>query len=328
MNLSIERSAVFDSSISLIGNTPLVQLKHIASDLDARVFVKLEYLNPSGSLKDRIALQIIRDAEKQGKIRPGVSTIIEASTGNTGIALSYIGTILGYKVRIYVPEGVSIERKKIMEQYGATVQIMGGEEEKKLKEKSISGGIVEIPGRLKCLDVEKNEPNTYWARQFSNPSNTYAHTITGQEIIRALNRRIDGFTASIGTGGTLMGITQKLKEINQKIRVIGVEPASAKLPLLSEYQKQGKLIRTDVSGGIITDIIEAKLVNEILQVTDADAIEMAHRLVREEGLFCGISSGANVFAALKLAKELGTGNIVTILPDSMDRYLSEEHYTT
>lgn len=148
-------AGIFENSISLVGNTPLIQLKHVAGNLEAKVFVKAEFLNPSGSIKDRIALQIIKDAEKQGKIRPGISTIIEASTGNTGIALSYIGTMLGYTVRIYVPEGVSVERKKIMERYGAKVEVMGGEEEKRLKEKSISGGIVEIPGRLKCMDSEK-----------------------------------------------------------------------------------------------------------------------------------------------------------------------------
>jgi cysteine synthase A len=318
---------IYKSSVELIGRTPLVQLKRVANGLGANVFVKLEYLNPSGSIKDRIALKIIKDAEKQGKLKPGISTIVEASTGNTGIALSYVGTMLGYKVRIFVPEGVSTERVRIMQRYGASVEVIGADEERRLKERSISGGVVEIPGRLKCAEIEKKERDIFWARQFSNPSNTLAQIETGQEILDVLGEA-SGFTASIGTGGTLLGIGSALSRANKDMKIVAVEPASAKLPLLKEYQKLGKIVRTEVSGGIISDIIEAGIVDEILQVTDDEAIAMAHRLVREEGLFCGISSGANVLAALKLAEKLGRGNIVTVLPDSMDRYLSEEHYTT
>jgi cysteine synthase A len=319
---------VFKSSVELIGNTPLLRLRKVTEGLDAKVFVKTEYLNPSGSIKDRIAYKIIRDAEKQGRLKPGVSTIVEASTGNTGIALSYVGKMLGYRVRIYIPQGVSPERTRIIQRYGAEVEVIGEEEERRLKEKSISGGVVEIPGRLKCAEVEKTEPNTFWARQFSNPSNTLAQSQTGSEILEALDEKVSGFTASIGTGGTLLGIGRKLRRSNPRVRIVAVEPASTKLPLLKEYQKLGRIVRTEVSGGIISDIIEAGLVDEILQVTDEEAITMAHRLVSEEGLFCGISSGANVLAALRLAKKLGRGNVVTVLPDSMDRYLSEEHYTT
>ncbi|MDG6934518.1 MAG: cysteine synthase family protein [Nitrososphaerota archaeon] len=319
---------VFKSSVELIGNTPLLRLRKVTEGLDAKVFVKTEYLNPSGSIKDRIAYKIIRDAEKQGRLKPGVSTIVEASTGNTGIALSYVGKMLGYRVRIYIPQGVSPERTRIIQRYGAEVEVIGEEEERRLKEKSISGGVVEIPGRLKCAEVEKTEPNTFWARQFSNPSNPLAQSQTGSEILEALDEKVSGFTASIGTGGTLLGIGRKLRRSNPRVRIVAVEPASTKLPLLKEYQKLGRIVRTEVSGGIISDIIEAGLVDEILQVTDEEAITMAHRLVSEEGLFCGISSGANVLAALRLAKKLGRGNVVTVLPDSMDRYLSEEHYTT
>jgi cysteine synthase A len=318
---------IYKSSLELIGRTPLVQLKRVANGLGANVFVKLEYLNPSGSIKDRIALKIIKDAEKQGKLQPGISTVVEASTGNTGIALSYVGTMLGYKVRIFVPEGVSEERVRIMQRYGASVEVINADEERRLKERSISGGVVEIPGRLKCAEVEKKEPDIFWARQFSNPSNTLAQSETGQEILDVLGE-VSGFTASIGTGGTLLGIGSILKKANKDSKIVAIEPASSKLPLLKEYQKLGKIVRTEVAGGIISDIIEAGIVDEILQVTDEEAIAMAHRLVREEGLFCGISSGANVLAALKLAKTIGKGNIVTVLPDSMDRYLSEEHYTT
>jgi len=321
------RQNIYKSSLELIGRTPLVQLKRVANGLGANVFVKLEYLNPSGSIKDRIALKIIKDAEKQGKLKPGISTVVEASTGNTGISLAYVGTMLGYKVRIFVPEGVSVERVRIMQRYGASVEVINADEERRLKERSISGGVVEIPGRLKCAELEKNEPNIFWARQFSNPSNTLAHYETGQEILDVLGE-VSGFTASIGTGGTLLGIGSILKKANKDLKIVAVEPASTKLPLLKEYQKLGKTVRTEVAGGIISDIIEAGIVDEILQVTDEEAISMAHRLVREEGLFCGISSGANVLAALKLAKTIGKGNIVTVLPDSMDRYLSEEHYTT
>ncbi|MEM3685215.1 MAG: cysteine synthase family protein [Conexivisphaerales archaeon] len=316
------------SSLELIGNTPLIKLRNVASNTDAEIYVKAEYLNPSGSIKDRIALQMILDAESQGKIKRGKTTIVEASTGNTGIALSYVGTMLGYKVRIYIPEGVSRERKEIMEKYGAEVVIMTKQEEQSLKERSISGGLVEIPGRLKCLEVEKNEKDTFWIRQFSNPSNSIAHEKTGKEILDALDS-IDGFTASIGTGGTLLGITRTLRKSNASLKVYAAEPAATRISLLSQFKQQGKIIRTEVSGGIISDIIEEEIVDKVLKINDQEAVEMAGRLVKEEGLFCGISSGANVYAAIQLAKELGKGSrIVTVLPDSMDRYLSEQHYTT
>ena len=313
-----------NSVLEAIGNTPLVKLNRVISEGQADVYVKAEYLNPSGSLKDRIALEMIRDAEEKGLLKPGY-TIIEASTGNTGTALSFVGTQLGYDVEIYMPEGMTPERVKIMENYGAKVH------ELKLKasdEGSIAGAEVEIGTRIKCLEIEKNNPNVWWARQFSNPANTRAHVKTGREILQQLDYDVDAFVASIGVGGTLYGVSKALRESNPGVYIVGIEPASARYPISEGYTRVPGT-GDDICGGIIEEMVNSGIVDKYVKVSNDDAVSVSDRLVRDEGLFCGISSGANVKVALDVAMELGPDkNVVTVLPDHRDRYLSEKKYTT
>lgn len=287
--------------------------------------MKLEYFNPSGSLKDRIALYMIEQTERDRILKPDY-TIIESSTGNTGIALSLVETVKGYRVLIYetMPGKMDEERTKIMKRFGAEVKLLRREEFCKLKEKSISGAEVELPGRAICKELEKSNPNVWWARQFSNPANVATHRETGREILAQTDGKVDAFVAAISMGETLMGVAEVLKEKLPKVKIIGVQPASGKTPIIpgKPYPKSG------ISGGIISEMLERNLVDKVVRVNDEDAISMAHRLWREEGLFAGISSGANVLVAIKEAKKLGKGNVVTILPDSGDRYLTEEHFVT
>jgi cysteine synthase A len=311
------------SILDEIGNTPLVKLNRIPKSSWANIFVKAEYFNPSGSLKDRIIIEMIRDAEEQGLLKPGY-TIIEASTGNTGTALSLIGTLLGYNVEIYMPEGMTRERIQIMEAYGAKVHEI---ELETGSEGSVAGAEVEIGTRIKCLEIEKNNSDVWWARQFSNPANTRAHVKTGREIIQQLGEPIDTFVASIGVGGTLYGVGKALREVYPDVSIIGLEPASAKFPISEGYYCVPGIDKS-VCGGIIEEMMNSGIVDQVIKVSNNDAVAMSDRLVREEGLFCGISSGANVYIASKIAKKLGSGNVVTVLPDNRDRYLSEKKYTT
>jgi cysteine synthase A len=308
-----------------IGNTPLVRLSRITRSVKANISVKLEYLNPSGSLKDRIALRMIEQAEEEGSLRPG-HTIVESSTGNTGIALSFVGRVKGYRVLIYetIPGKMDDEKVKMMRSYGAEVELLTPKAD--ADDKSVAGAEVESPGRRICLELERNNSNVWWARQFSNPQNVGAHKTTAREILSQLDGNVDCFVASIGTGGTLMGIAEVLRKDCPNIRIVGIQPASSKIPMIP-----GKPYpRSEIAGGIICDMLEKPyLIDEIVRVSDEDAVAMTHRLWREEGLFAGVSSGANVLVALKEAKRLGERkNVVTILPDSGDRYLSTEHYVT
>jgi cysteine synthase A len=302
----------------------MIRLRKVVPSGLAEVYVKAEYMNPSGSLKDRIALQMIRDAESRGYLKKGY-TIIEASTGNTGTALAFVGTLLGYKVEIYMPEGMTRERIKLMESYGALVHEL---ELDTWASDSVAGAEVEIKAREKCLEIERHKPKVWWARQFSNPSNTESHITTGKEILDQMGGRVDAFVASIGVGGTLYGVAKALRSTLPKVRVIGLEPASAKYPLSEGYTRVPGT-SSEVCGGIIEEMMKSGIVDKIVKVKNRDAVELSDRLVGEEGLFCGISSGANVFYAIKLAQELGPGKrVVTVLPDSRDRYLTEKIYTT
>ena len=302
----------------------MIKLGRVVPRGMSNVFVKAEYLNPSGSLKDRIALEMIRDAEASGALKPGY-TIIDASTGNTGTALSFVGTQLGYKVEIYMPGGMTRERVKIMENYGAKVHELAMEGS---SEGSVAGAEVEISTRVKCLEVEQSNPRVWWARQFSNPSNTKAHIKTGREILEQLDRKVDAFVASIGVGGTLYGVAKALRERLPEVLIVGAEPASARYPLSEGYTRVPGT-GDEVCGGIIEEMLLSGIVDRVEKVSNEDAVAMSDRLIREEGLFCGISSGANVFLALKVAKQLGPSkNVVTVLPDHRDRYLSVKRYTT
>jgi cysteine synthase A len=318
---------VAESILDLIGNTPMVRISNIAKNVQANVLAKLEYLNPSGSLKDRIALKMIEDAEHEGVLRAGY-TIVEASTGNTGISLSFVGTLKGYTVVIYetIPGQMGEQKIRMMRNYGAEVVVMTPKEMENLRDRSVSGAEIELPGRNICLDLETSDPRVWWARQFSNPGNSGAHNQTAKEILQQTKGKVDRFVCSIGTGGTLMGIAEVLKNELPNVRVIGIQPAGSEVTM-----RPGRPYpRSPISGGIVSDMLEKPhLIDEIVRVTDEEAVGMTYRLWREEGLFAGVSSGANVLVAIEQAKRLSAGsNVVTVLPDSGDRYLTEMHYVT
>lgn len=269
---------------------------------------------------------MIQRAERDGKLKPGY-TIIEASTGNTGIALSLVGGLLGYKVSIYMPTGMTAERIRIMESYGAEVEQLEIQEPQN-QDKSVAGAEVEISTRQTCLDLERRSRGVWWARQFSNPANVDAHVKTGKEILKQMDYRVDAFCASVGTGGTLLGIARALKEEVPDVKIVAVEPASSRYSLaLGHGRVPGA--NDEVTGGIVSELLANRILDDVIQVTNDDAVLMSDRLVREEGLFVGVSAGANVLAATRLAHKLGPDRrVATILPDSRDRYLTEKRYTT
>ena len=325
---------IYDSILEAIGNTPMVRLNRVTNGIDANILVKCEYLNPSGSLKDRIALRMIEESEKAGKLKKG-GIVTDASTGNTAIALSFVCAAKGYKSVMHMPKGwVTNDRLQILKAYDAEViEVSVGEEiEKELQGKSVHGGVVEMIPRIKCHEMEKDNPDVWWARQALNPNNTKAHRdTTAKEIIEQTDGKIDVFIAAVGTAGTLLGVSEALKELNPSIKIYAVEPESSSLfkiaPEIHKYLEKYEV--PEVEGLIFEQLAERGIVDDIFLVNDKDAIEMAHRLCQEEGLFCGMSSGANVHVALRVAKKYGNGkNIVTILPDNRYRYFSLEHFTT
>jgi len=322
----MKNKKVHDSVLELVGNTPMVRLNRICADTESEILVKLEYMNPSGSLKDRIALEMIEEAEQSGRIKPG-DTIIESSTGNTGFALSTIGKLKGYNVTIYetMPGKAGGEKERMMKNVGAEVRLMEPEDIDDLKERSIAGSEVELPGRQLCLEDEKADSHVWWARQFSNEHNVSSHHVTAREILDQTDGCVDVFVQSIGTGGSLLGIGEVLKKECPHVKVIGIQPASSR-----ELWHPGMDFPvTETKGGIVSKLLKSEAVDELVRITDAEAREMTHRLWKEEGLYCGVSSGANVYFAMREAtradKEL---RIVTLLNDHMNRYLTEERYVT
>jgi len=316
-----------ESMLEVIGNTPMVKLGKVAAGVGPEICVKLEYLNPSGSIKDRIALYMITGAEREGRIKPGDS-IVEASSGNTGIALSFVSAVKGYPLQVYTPSVTTTpERVKIIQLFGAAIHPLSVEEEKRLRDEGAHGARVEILPRKKCLEIETADPSIWWARQYKNPENVRAHReTTGQEIIRQTDGRVDAFLASVGTGGTLLGVAEALREAIPDVYIVGVEPAGSP-HLLEKIDPAG--IIPGVNDGLLLEIRRRGLVNEVIAVGNSEAIATADRLAREEGILCGISGGANVFAALQLAERWGKGKrIVTVLPDHRDRYFTTEKYVT
>lgn len=317
--------------LSLIGHTPVVRLERVAREVAAEVVVKLEYLNPSGSIKDRIALRMIEDAEREGKLRPGME-IVEASTGNTATSLAFVGAVKGYRVHLFIPsKAASEERLRIMKTFGAEVTFIedqtGQAEEK--PGGGIHGSVVEKTPRQRCLELEQASPDkVWWARQFSSPGNSGAHEHgTGREILEQMDGKVDAFVAAIGTCGTLVGVARALRAHNPAVHIVAVEPRTS--PVI----KDGKLIvpvnDPNIAGGLLAEMVNQKIAQEIIHVDQDEAIEMAHRLCQEEGLFCGLSSGANVVAALRVARTLKRGQrVATVLADSRDRYLFKEQLTT
>lgn len=323
---------IAENMLDLVGDIPLVRLNRVGGNSGAEILVKPEFLNPSGSIKDRIAKMMIEDAEKKGLLKEGM-TIIEATTGNTGTALAFVSAVKGYKMVAYAPRSVANpSRAAIMLAYGCgmePVDTQAYESSQKTgstQDKSVHGGRIELLPRQLCLEKEQECEDIWWARQFSHECNVGAHrSWTAAEILDQTDGRLDAFVASVGTGGTLLGVAQTLKAHDPNILIVGVEPAGA--PMLGA-RKEYPII-PGISDGIIPQIWESGLVDHVISITDQEAIEMAHQLAEKEGIFCGMSSGANVLTAVRIGQELGAGKrIVTVLPDSRDRYLAVEKYTT
>lgn len=297
--------------VELIGNTPMVRLNRVIEPGGAEILVKLEYFNPGGSVKDRICLSMIEDAEKKGLLKTG-AVIIEPTSGNTGIGLAMIGAVKGYKVMLTMPETMSLERIYTLKSYGAEVVLTPGIE-------GMSGAI------KRAEELLKKTPGAFMPQQFKNPANTEAHRkTTAVEILRQTEGRLDAFVAGVGTGGTITGVGEVLRKEKIKAEIIAVEPKSS--AVLSGRQPGPHKIQ-GIGAGFIPDILNREIIDRIIQVNDNDAFNTSKRLAKEEGLFVGISSGAACFASLEVAKELGKGKrVVTILPDAGDRYFSMEQY--
>ncbi len=296
----------------LIGNTPLLCPHNFAKGADATLLLKLEYLNPAGSVKDRAALFMLDDAERKGLIKPG-ATVIEPTSGNTGIGLAAIAARRGYKVIITMPDTMSVERRNLMAAYGATVIMTDG----KL---GMSGAIA------KAQEICRSTPNSLVTGQFENPANPLAHyETTGPEIWRDTDGKIDVFVAGAGTGGTLSGVAKYLKEQNSHIEIVAVEPADS--PVLSEG-KSGPHGLQGIGAGFVPKNLDTSLIDKIITVTTDEAYKAGRRLAQTEGILVGISSGAALHAALQLANEANYKgkNIVVLLPDTGDRYLSTAMY--
>lgn len=294
----------------LVGKTPLLELNNIEADeeLEASVIAKLEYLNPAGSVKDRIAKAMIEEAETKGLLKDG-SVIIEPTSGNTGIGLASIAASKGYRVIIVMPETMSIERRKLMNAYGAELVLTEGS-------KGMKGAIA------KADELAKEIPNSFIPSQFSNPANPLIHKqTTGVEIWEDTDGKVDIFVAGVGTGGTISGTGAYLKSKNPDIKVIAVEPKGS--PVLSEG-KAGLHKIQGIGAGFVPDTLDTKIYDEVIAVSNEDAFATGRQIARKEGVLVGISSGAAVWAAIQLAKrpENKGKNIVVLLPDTGDRYLS------
>ena len=303
-------STIYTSAEQLIGNTPLVELTHIEKELGlkAKLIAKLELFNPAGSVKDRVALAMINDAEKRGVLNRD-SVIIEPTSGNTGIGLASVAAARGYKLIIVMPDSMSVERRQIMKAYGAQLVL--------------SPGAKGMPGAIELANqLAASTPNSFIAGQFVNPANVMAHyTTTGPEIYSATNGKVDIFVAGVGTGGTITGTGKYLKEQNSKIKVVAVEPAAS--PVLSKGVNGPHGIQ-GIGAGFVPDILDTGIYDEIIPVKDEDAFTYGRLMGKKEGVLVGISSGAALAAAVELAKreENAGKQIVVLMPDTGDRYLS------
>lgn len=304
-------ATIYNSITELIGKTPIVKLNNIVPEGAADIYVKLEAFNPGSSVKDRIALAMIEDAEKAGIIKPG-DTIVEPTSGNTGIGLAWVGAAKGYKVVIVMPDTMSIERRKIIQAYGAELVLNPGSE-------GMKGAIA------KAQEIAK-ERNGWVPLQFANPSNPKVHEeTTGQEILDVFGTDgLDAFVAGIGTGGTISGVSHALKKANPNIKVYGIE-ADESAVLNGDTPGPHKI--QGISTGFIPDTLDTNAYDGVVRVPSDDAILTARNLGGQEGFLAGISSGAAIYAAVKVAKELGTGKkVLTLLPDNGERYLSTVLY--
>ena len=303
-------SKIFTSADQLIGKTPLLELVHIekSQGLEAKVLGKLEYFNPAGSVKDRIAKAMIDDAEQKGLLKPG-SVIIEPTSGNTGIGLASVAAARGYRIIIVMPETMSVERRQLMKAYGAELVLTEGA-------KGMKGAIA------KADELAKEIPNSFIPGQFVNPANPAVHkATTGPEIWEDTDGKVDIFVAGVGTGGTVTGIGEYLKSRNPHVKVVAVEPAAS--PVLSKGVSGSHKIQ-GIGAGFVPDVLDTKVYDEIIPVENDDAFATGKLIGKKEGVLVGISSGAAVWAAIQLAKrpENKGKTIVALLPDTGDRYLS------
>lgn len=298
-----------ESIVNLIGNTPLVKLQRVVPDGAADVYVKLEFFNPGGSVKDRIALAMIEVAEQAGKLKAG-DTIVEPTSGNTGIGLALVAAAKGYHLIITMPETMSIERRKLMQGYGAELILTPGGDG--------------MPGAIKEAKRLASENGYFLPMQFSNPANPDIHEkTTGKEIIDAFDGKTpDAFVAGVGTGGTLTGVGHALRKVNPDVEIYALEAAES--PMLKEGHG-GKHKIQGISAGFVPDVLDTDLYKDIVEVTSDQAIDMAHEVSHKEGFLPGISAGANIFGAIEIAKKLGKGKaVVTVAPDNGERYLSTD----
>ena len=310
VGLEGENMTVYKSPLELIGNTPLIELVNFEknNDLDANIIAKVEFFNPAGSVKDRIARNMIEKAEKEGKLKPG-ATIIEPTSGNTGIGLAAAAANKGYDIILTMPETMSVERRNLLKAYGAKIVLTEGS-------KGMKGAIA------KAEELADEIENSFIPSQFENPANPEIHYLTtGPEIWRDTDGSVDIFVAGVGTGGTLSGTGKFLKEQNPEIKVVAVEPKGS--PVLSEG-KAGPHKIQGIGAGFVPETLDTGIYDEIIQVSDDDALQTGRDLAQKEGLLVGISSGAAVAAARELAKrpENKGKNIVVLLPDTGERYLS------
>ena len=302
---------ICNNILEAMGNTPMIRLNRMTGPDDAEILVKFEGLNVGGSIKTRTAFNMIRDAEERGLINKD-TVIVEPTSGNQGIGIALVAAVRGYKVKIIMPDSVSEERRKLVRQYGADVILIHDR-----------GDIGECINE--CLSValrmQKENDNVFVPHQFENPANPEVHrNKTGEEILRQVDGAIDGFCAGIGTGGTITGIGETLKKANPHIEIWAVEPENAAILSGGEI---GTHMQMGIGDGLIPEILNCDIYDDVCVITDADAIETSRELARKEGIICGISSGTNVAAAKRLAKKLGKGKtVVTVLPDTGERYFS------
>lgn len=295
----------------LIGRTPLVRLNRLSPIDGATIYGKVEFFNPGGSVKDRICLNMINEAERLGTLKPG-GTIVEATSGNTGIGLALVAAVRGYKLILVMPESMSMERASLLSSYGAQLILTPAWE-------GMRGSIREVES------IIAQNPSYFMPDQFSNPANPAMHKkTTAIEILEALDGKIDAFVAAVGTGGTITGCGELFKERNPNVKVIAVEPAGS--PVLSGGEPGPHKIQ-GIGAGFVPKVLNRTILDRVMTVTDDEAYQTAKQLSKKEGLLVGISAGANVFASQKVAQELGPGkNVVTILCDTGERYISIEKY--